>query len=166
MGIHVHFVYVYVCASMYGLDSHMVFVSTIYCNLHIWMSPLNGRWISIYCCDALSLSVVGVKPFGKAAILARVSITVPRAVHHLFEWLEPVSVAALYSWDRLLSITGPMYNIVCVYSIAGLWRVGVCCRVAPVLTGDSMHAMFLFFFVCRAWYYAYVANFICRLVPR
>ena len=41
------------------------------------MPPLNGRWISIYRRDVLSLSVVGVKPFGKAAILAWVSITVP-----------------------------------------------------------------------------------------
>ena len=79
----VSWVYMYIlstCTSVllcmaWGL--HMVFVSTIYCNLHIWMPPLNGRWISIYCRDVLSLSVVGVKPFGKAAILARMSITVP-----------------------------------------------------------------------------------------
>jgi hypothetical protein len=79
----VSWVYMYIlitCASVLLCMTwalHMVFVPTMYCNLHIWMPPLNGRWISIYRRDVLSLSVVGVKPFGKAAILAWVSITVP-----------------------------------------------------------------------------------------
>lgn len=45
------------------------------------------------------------------------------AGHYLFERFEQVSAAALYSWDRLMFIIGPMYNIAYVYSIAGLWRV-------------------------------------------
>jgi hypothetical protein len=47
----------------------------------------------------------------------------PYAGHYLFERFEQMSAAALYSWDRLMFIIGPMYNIAYVYSIAGLWRV-------------------------------------------